>query len=483
MIPSVNKIRFLKWFFLFFFPISCASCYHSTTYEYESIKSEYSHYICNLPGDADSESGDAACDLNFELTLEDAILMAVRNNPDMASAKAGVSKSAAAVSGAESPFYPRIGFYTEYVRGDAPSTYLFKKIDQRKFPSMVDFNDPGEIENFESGIEAGINLYNGGRDVLSKNMAEAGLNVSQFNRKQIQNRLIADVIDAYYGCLAAADFIEIAKESISTVQAELDVMQVKYKAGGALKSDILSLEVRLARAREDALRSENRLRMSKTNMANILGVNPDGELTMKKTTIDQIDIPGGYAEGLEAGLSRRPERKIVRERMRQARMALETAQSGYLPRLDLQAKYYLDDSNAGYEFDRDNWMAALVLNWDLFTGYSTKAEIAKAENELKDVFAGDRKTELAVKTDIKNAYLMFSEAQERLEVAQSSVEMAEESMALVQKQYEGGSVPITRYLEAELDLNRSRMSSTAAFYDREKAAANIRRAIGYWIDR
>jgi outer membrane protein TolC len=48
----------------------------------------------------------------------------------------------------------------------------------------------------------------------------------------------------------------------------------------------------------------------------------------------------------------------------------------------------------------------------------------------------------------------------------------------VKKQYEGGSATITRYLESELDRNTAKIRATSAFYDHEKAVADIARAIG-----
>jgi outer membrane protein TolC len=51
---------------------------------------------------------------------------------------------------------------------------------------------------------------------------------------------------------------------------------------------------------------------------------------------------------------------------------------------------------------------------------------------------------------------------------------------LVKKQYEGGSATVTRYLEAELDRNQARIRVIVARYDREKARAEVGRAIGYW---
>jgi outer membrane protein TolC len=63
-------------------------------------------------------------------------------------------------------------------------------------------------------------------------------------------------------------------------------------------------------------------------------------------------------------------------------------------------------------------------------------------------------------------------------VAEKAVDLAAESFDLVHREYEGGAATITRYLQAELDYNRARVRKTAAFYDRERARADLARALG-----
>jgi len=85
------------------------------------------------------------------------------NNPDLLMAMARIERARALLEKSAAPFYPQVNVYTEYVQGDAPSAYLFKSIDQRKLPPDTNFNAPGWFENYESGVSAGINLFNGGR--------------------------------------------------------------------------------------------------------------------------------------------------------------------------------------------------------------------------------------------------------------------------------------------------------------------------------
>jgi outer membrane protein len=140
----------------------------------------------------------------------------------------------------------------------------------------------------------------------------------------------------------------------------------------------------------------------------------------------------------------------------------------------------VDDPEMRYSTDRDNWTAGLYLNWNIFDGFATKGQRAEALSQLRETLAADRKTLLAVKFDVKKAYLNLDEAEQRLMVASSNVKTAKETYQLVKRQYEGGSANITRYLESELAYSRARMHETTAYFDREKARAQIARAIGFW---
>ena len=415
--------------------------------------------------------------LKDPLTLTDAVKIAIANNPDSAMASARIRQAEAMIEMSKSSFWPAVGFYTEYLQGDAPSAYLFKTIDQRKF-QPTDFNYPGWFENFETGLTARLNLYNSGKDVLNKKMAETDLSVRSFNRESIENAIVASVINAYYACLVSREYIKIAQESVTTVKEQLRIMKVRFKAGGVLKSDVLSLEVRLAQVREDVVKSKNSLSIALAALANVMGISPDTEIEPVRAQVQSITVPEEYTTGVVYALKNRPELKKVREQIKQSKLAINLSKSEYLPRIDALGKYYHDDPSMNYDRNRENWTVAVLFNWDLFTGLSTRASQKNAAAQLEEILAADRKTILAIKLDVKTAYLKVAAAGARLEVAAASVTLAEESLSLVKKQYEGGSATITRYLEAELAWNHARISATSAFYDREKALADSARALG-----
>ncbi|MFW5635329.1 MAG: TolC family protein, partial [Thermodesulfobacteriota bacterium] len=229
------------------------------------------------------------------------------------------------------------------------------------------------------------------------------------------------------------------------------------------------------------VQSRNRYQTAVTALATLLGIDPNAKLVLKQPDgLPAASFPQAYGRGIDYALAQRPDLKQMRANVEKAAMAVDAARSEYLPRVDMQAKYYLDDESTDYDTDRENWMVAVILNWDLFTGFSTRAAVNMASARLAETLAADRNARLSVRMDVKTAYQNLEAARARLEAARQSAAAAEESLALVLKQFEGGSVTITRYLQAELDRNRARIRATAAYYDRQKAMAEIGRAVGYW---
>lgn len=395
-------------------------------------------------------------------------------------AVARIRQSEAMIDQALAAFWPAVSVYSEYTEGEAPSAYLFKTIDQRSLPPRVNFNDPGPFENLEVGLRARMNLFRGGRDYLRKRMAETGRSIRELDRLSIRNGLASSAIHAYFNALAARAYIRIARKSVETVKAQLRVMRVRFRAGGVLKSDVLSLEVRLAQAREELIRSKNAYSLALASLANLMGLDPDTELELEEDGRVELDLPAAYDEGLPVAMIRRPELEKARLAVIRSRMGIDAARGEYLPRVDAQAHYYFDDEGTQFESDRANWTAGVMLDWDLFTGGSTGAAVREAEGVLEEMLAADRKAALSVKLDLRSAYLALEEAGARIEVTRASVAQAEESLRLVKKQYEGGSATVTRYLDAELDRSRTEIRAITARYDREKARADVGRALGLW---
>jgi outer membrane protein len=482
--------------------VICCACTFAPHRNYEDIRDAYARRVANdpspgtsalsLPGAKHAENNGI---LPATLTLAKAVEIASENNPDGVQALWRIEQARAMRAMADAAFWPKVAVYTEYMQGDAPSAYLFKKIDQRRLPPDVNFNDPGWFRNFESGLRGQMNLFNGFRDHLAVQAAQIDFEISRSSRTQVLNDLTAEVITTYYEALAARDFIGIAQAAVETADEQLRIVRVHYEGGAVFKSDVLSLEVRLAEAQEQLVSSRIRSRLARAALAYLMGYDPtwladdpqpgtDTDVQADTIGLAQTQwtpaIPERYEDGLVSAMAQRPELFQARRQVEKTRLGLFAARGAYLPRLDLMAAYYLNDPHMEYNLDRENWTAALLLSWDIFTGFSRSAGVNKAYAMLQQMLAADRQATLQVQLDVKRSYLNLDEAISRHAVAERSKRSAEESFRMVKEHYQGGVVPISRYLEAELDRNRTRIRSTAAYYDQIKANAQVARAIGLW---
>jgi outer membrane protein TolC len=470
-------LLFAGWWL--FFSIS-SGCAPQKRYDYDAVKTTHSvvkKEPISSPAPEPSKRPDILPD---KWTIKDAIRFALDNNPDIDMAIARIRQSEAMIDEALASFWPAFSVYGDYLQGDAPSSYFFKTIDQRRLTPGTDFNDPGWFQNYEIGFKGKFNIFNGGRDYLRKRMAETGMDIHALDYESIENGLITSVIHAYFNVLAAQDYIRIAQESVDTVVKQLNILEVQYKGGGALKSDLLSMKVRLAQTRENLVRAENNHSLSLAALANLLGLDPDTTFDLEEGERMEASFPSDYGEGLVQALAHRPDLQKIRLQIIQSQMALDAARSEYLPRLDAHFTYYLDAPDLDFDADLANWTAGIILNWDVFTGFSTNSKVKKTSSVIDEMLAADRKTVQSIQLDLKTAFLKLEEAKASLAVGEASVAQAEESLRLVKQQYTGGSETITRYLEAEMARNRARNRATAAYYDREKSMANLGRALGYW---
>ena len=414
------------------------------------------------------------------LTMETAIAAALENNPDILMARILIKKAEASVKKTEAVFWPRVTAFSELSAGDAPSAFLFKTIDQRELPPDVNFNDPGSFTNTEIGIMAGISLYNGGKNRLEKQLAQKKLADQTALALQTENDRISAVIQMFFTALKAREYTIIARTSVQTVEEQLDMMMVRFRGGSVLKSDILSLKVRLAEAKKNLVESKNTLATTMTALATLLGHTPGHSffLDPDPDSTCQVIFPESIDQAWALALEKRPELHRAAQQIDMARTAVSLAASGYRPRVDLQARWYMDSDDLSYNTSKDNYTASLNLAWDLFDGFATQARIAEARHELERALEARQKIRMQIYQDVKQAYLRHENAKQRLHVARSSVDMAKESLHIVKKRYEGGAEPITRYLEAELDRTRAGINRAAAFYDGKMAKIEIARAVG-----
>lgn len=416
-------------------------------------------------------------------TLDEAIAYALENNPDIAIMQARIEQADAQLGQTLSSFYPQIKASLSYQHSDNPAQAFSMIIAQRRLDlgGSVDFNHPGGVDNYRPQVTATYALFRGGQDYYLKQAAELGLETAELEKMATRHHLINNVTAAYYGYLSAKDAHETRVRSIEAVQSELNQSKARFEAGTLLKSDVLSLEVQLAEAKDAQIRAANAIEIAEAMLKTLLGLSAEQNFAVNPNTKPMLpETPLEFDVLLNQALSQHPALKAAEKRVAMAEQHLNAAEAAHLPRADAFVSYGSDSKDLAYSTSRDNVTAGVMIEIDVFSGFATQEKIKQAEHELTAAREAARKVRLQIENQVKTARLKLQEALNRRQVTSAAVAAAEEALRLVNEQRNAGVATVTRYIEAEVARDDAKTRDISALYDALRAEAELKLATGFW---
>jgi outer membrane protein TolC len=417
-------------------------------------------------------------------TLDQAIDYALANNPDLQIAIERINQAQAQLGVALSAFYPQVTARVGYETSNNPAQVFSMIVSQRDFNanSINNINNPGYRQNFRPEIIGKLSLFHGGQDYQNSKAAELGIDAAEFERSSVHNALIEAVTASYYAYLASIEAQKVAQDSISAITSELNQTKLKYDAGTVLKSDVLSLEVKLAEAQDAEIRAANGIEISKTSIANLLGLSSYQAFTVAPSSsiLTKPKLTASFNDLLELAMAQRPEVKAAANQVEISQRKLKSEQGAYLPKADAYVSYGQNSQSPGFSSSKENVTAGVTVEMDLFSGFNTQQRVKAAERKAAEARETERKTRLAVEQEVKIAYLKLEEGLARMHVTEVSVLAADEALRLVNEERRAEVVTVTRYIESEVARNKAQSNTITAHYDALSAEAALKKAVGDW---
>ncbi|MEI6083497.1 MAG: TolC family protein [Verrucomicrobiota bacterium] len=410
-----------------------------------------------------------------EISLPDAIRLALKNNPDLATAQQRVNAARAGIQQTESALWPQVRVGAGYTASDNPVQAFMMTLNQRALNlATANFNHPDTTDNYNGKVLAHWSLYDGGQTLATRQAAKLNTEAAGQSLAAARNDLVFEVTRAFYTIGKARQFVSTAEAAVTNMTATVNVASNRFDAGQTLKTDLLDAQVRLAESEENLIRARNAAALSELVFRTVLGVT-------NAVTVSEIPSPRG-GEGQGEGLPSRPELTAAHTAVAAADRQVRAAQAGYVPRLNAFASYDLDSGDAS-RF-KDSWIAGVSVDLNVFDGFLTRSKINEARANLESARQQERKLALAITLETRQAQLSFEEAQARLDTTGKSGAQAEESVTITKDRYANGLALLTQLLDAETALTAARQRRAAAETDVLIAQAALDRALGKtWKDK
>jgi outer membrane protein len=416
------------------------------------------------------------------LSLPDAINIALRRSPVILRAQRDVQATEGVAIQTRAIALPKLG-----VTGD------FSAVE----PRDVD-RPPVNIPGFTFGTDKSWHaqtkivqsLYEGGRMVSAFRIARLSREQSLLNYQTAAANTIADVEAAYDDVLLAEQQIKVQEASLQLLEQELADTRRRFEAGTLPQFNVLRAEVEVANARPRVIRARNAYRISKNNMANLLGWN------VPRETLEDIPLKLSgrlelepyepeLSQAIRTALARRTELKALRKAEALREAELRNARAGYKPALQAFAGYDAHSSIFSPDLTREQhgWISGVQLNWNVFDGLQTKGKVAEArallERAVIDLDDSARRIEL----DVRTAFSNFIEAREVVESQKKVLEQGEEALRLARARNEAGTGTQLDVLSAQTALTEARTTEIQARHDYAVARVRLDRATGMNVPR
>lgn len=409
-----------------------------------------------------------------ELTLKDCLAAALKANPDLQAAEHRLEAARAAVREASSAYYPMLGLSANWARTDNPPQAFFMQLNQRQASLQKDFNQPGDTENVRGSVGVKWQLFDSGRREADRRGAREGSAAAGFMLDAVRNDLLYQVTCAYYGIMKARDVVSVQAEMVVSLQEYLRLANERVKAGNALKTDALNLEVQLSLAREDLIRARNGLQLSVLALNTAVGatVLEEDAVARLDAAVKVVRPPVRTAVNSEG----RAEWRAAESQAKAMDALADRARREYMP--TLSALGSVDWDSATFRDYQQSYFAGAVAEVNLFDGFRNRSGLVRARANAAAVRADQAKLYSALRLDLTQAVLGEREAWERLEVSGKSRASAEESLRITRDRYQQGAADVADLMAAQVGLTTTRSRQLAAQYDCLMAQANVVRALG-----
>lgn len=415
-----------------------------------------------------------------DLTLEQAVETAIRNNPGLKAADAQVQAADAGVLKSSSAFLPKVTLSETWSRTDNPMLVLGNKLNQ-EIVSPSDFdprvmNNPEPISNYNTRISVMQPVFNGGKEYIGRSQAKLAKEASVLDRERARQETVYNVIKAYYGLLLAKAHNKVALQSIETSAANVKLAEARYKAGAVLQSDLLRAKVQYAEVQEMLTRSENNMKLAGAGLNFAMGVSQSAEYDAAGTLTPQ-EVKAGLDSVLAEASARRPDLIAMELNRKNSEKSVSQARTDYLPTLNLMGQVDWNSEQVADD-NAKSWAVMAVLQWNLFDGLATRSKVKEAAASSSRMRSLEEQTRSAVQLQARQAYYNATASLDRIAGTTSSVQEAEEGLRIVQKRYEMGMTTLVDVLGTENALIRARTNALQALYDNNLALAELKLSTG-----
>lgn len=401
--------------------------------------------------------------------LSSLVAAAQANNLDLTAAAARVLQAEAQSRIQRAALFPQLTGQAGYSAGACSGSACLQY--QEVKTSSVNFN-----------ASYGIDVWGLARD--NWRAAREQLKSARFARQSVALAVVATTANEYFTVLAIRRRLAIAHEDIDAINAILEIIKLRAKAGSISHLDLVQEQAQLESVEARLPGLETAEREALFTLAQVLGRPPEG------FEVDGHDLDHTARPAVSAGLPsdlllRRPDVAQAEANLAAAHANVDAARAAFLPQLSLTGAggfistaigTLLHGSNFG-----DNFGAGLLQT--LFDGGRLSGQKALATGIQKELIADYQSAALNAFVDVEDALIEVANTRNAQDHLVREVDAARDAFGIGQLQYRQGVADLLTVLQAQQTLFSAEDQLAQMQLANCQAAVHLYEALGGgWVE-
>jgi outer membrane protein TolC len=406
-------------------------------------------------------------------TLEQAILTALQQNPDILRARQEIERTK--------------GIYIQFragvlPRADANANWTDTDPDlSRATSGGISLFTPVEHQ-YNLQLVATQVVFAGGRIVSQIRSANFQRDSSYYGFRNAVDQIISTVRQQFYLVLLDRALIGVQEESVRLLESQLQDQQNRFEAGTVPRFNVLQAQVALSNQQPQLITAQNNYRIAQFQLAKTLG-------------LDFKPTEGGYApieavgelryeprampleHAIEVAKENRPFLKQQKANVLSNAAQVGVARSGFFPQINATGAYEYRSSPLSESISdvREGYVFGATGTWAIWDWGQTYGQLKQAKSVLEQSKITYDDAGRQVELEVQQAYSNMQQGRELIQSQEKNVEQANEALRLASARLGAGAGTQLEVLDARVQLTTAQSTRLQALYTYNAAVAEFDR--------
>lgn len=410
------------------------------------------------------------------LTLNQALDIALSENPTIKVADKEIEVKRYAKQGTYAKLYPQI---------DATATYqrvLAKQTMSMDFGGQTQTIKVGSDNSFNGGVTAGMPIINA---QLWTSLKISALDVELAVEKARSSRIdmVEQVTKAYYAALLAKESRDLYKRVYDNAVENNSIVKKRYDVGQVSEYDMISSNVSVQNAIPNVIEAENSVVLTLWQLKALLGIDLEKNIDVAGTLTDYEGVMNDGYKISQIDLTNNSTLKQLDIQEQQLEKAVKLTKMANVPTLSINAAYlYTALGNDGKFFNKGAWnpysYAGLSLNIPIFAGNAKRAATREQRLNLSNLKLQRENAERMLRVSVVQYLNNMESSVKKYYASAATVSQAQRGYDISVKRYEVGRGTLVDIDNSQLALTQAELSRNQSIFNFLTAKVSLDKVLG-----